>query len=40
VTCWNEHTRTEDHIPPIILVACQTVKDYHQTIFLSQEATK
>ncbi|MGT2935453.1 DUF1836 domain-containing protein [Streptococcus castoreus] len=37
VTCWNNPSANIDTIPDIIIVACQTVKYYHQTIHLSQE---
>ncbi|HHQ7698958.1 TPA: DUF1836 domain-containing protein [Streptococcus pyogenes] len=37
VTCWNQKAPIEEDIPPIVQVACQTVKDYHKTIYLLQE---
>ncbi len=40
VTCWNQKAPIEEDIPPIVQVACQTVKDYHKTIYLLQEVTQ
>ncbi|MCL6221436.1 DUF1836 domain-containing protein [Streptococcus dysgalactiae subsp. equisimilis] len=40
VSCWNQQIPIEEDVPQIVQVACQTVKDYHKTIYLSQEVTQ
>lgn len=40
VSYWNQQVPIEEDVPQIVQVACQTVKDYHKTIYLSQEVTQ